>query len=102
MLYQIFATEAEADQKARDDWEAVLDRPKRPEDVTEFLWGRMVGLDGRTATVIPDEFIPQTLGIAEEHIPRVPDQRGTVDNPIIDTLPEDNWPPPPPIIGQPS
>jgi hypothetical protein len=39
MAYLIFANEQEADNRSRDAWEQVLDRPKNVEDVTEFLWG---------------------------------------------------------------
>jgi hypothetical protein len=54
MAYLIFANEQEADNRSRDAWEQVLDRPKNVEDVTEFLWGRTrPGLDGRMAVEIP-------------------------------------------------
>lgn len=69
MAYLIFATQQDADSKARSDWEAVLGRPKNPGDVTEFLWGRTEpGLDGKVACIIPDEFTPEKLGISAENI----------------------------------
>lgn len=52
MSYLIFTTKAEAEDRSREAWEAVLGRKKRPEDVTEFLWDRTVGKDGQTALVV--------------------------------------------------
>jgi hypothetical protein len=53
--YLIFPTEQEADTRSRDAWEAVLVRKKHSQDVTEFLWGRNVGKDGRTALEITEK-----------------------------------------------
>jgi hypothetical protein len=37
-MYLKFASDAEALKRSRDEWVAVLGKPKRQEDVTEFLW----------------------------------------------------------------
>lgn len=73
--YVILPSEEDAMSMSRDAWESELGRPKNPEDVTEFLNGWRVGLDGRTA-----------LDVTGMQF------RGTEENPILDVLPEDNWP----------
>jgi hypothetical protein len=75
MAYLIFDTELDATDRSRSAWEDRLGRPKNPEDVTEFLNGWSVGLDGRTALDV--------TGMA---------LRGTEETNLIDTLPADNWP----------
>ena len=69
MAYLIFNTQKEADDRAAQAWVEVLGRPKNPQDVTEFLWGRsQVGKDGRVAIEIPDDKttwgIPQAEALA--------------------------------------
>lgn len=49
--YLIYATEEEAKDRSRQAWVDVLGRPKKAEDVTEFLNGWTVGLDGETALI---------------------------------------------------
>lgn len=44
-----FATKAEAENRSRSEWERVLGRPKRPEDVTEFYFP----VDG-ASVVVPE------------------------------------------------
>lgn len=46
-----FATKEDAEARSREEWEKVLGRKKRPEDVTEFLWA----VDGSTAIVPPED-----------------------------------------------
>ena len=49
-----FDTKAEAEDRSREEWEKVLGRKKRPEDVTEFLWSVEATPDGKAALAIPD------------------------------------------------
>jgi hypothetical protein len=55
VAYLILATEKDADDRSLLAWEAVLGRKKHPEDITEYLWGRVVGKDGRTALSITEK-----------------------------------------------
>ena len=52
MDYLILDSVKEAEDCSRQAWLDVLGRDKRPQDITEFLWGRRVGVDGRTALPI--------------------------------------------------
>jgi hypothetical protein len=72
----------QAVERTRDAWTAVLGRPKKSEDVTEFLWGYRVGLDGRAAMDISER--AELLTVQEA--------QATVAN-----LPIENWPLPTPI-----
>lgn len=75
MTYLIFDTKQEADERSRQAWEEHLGRKKRPEDVTEFLWSRNVGKDGRTALVISEK----------QELLKVPER-----NAMVETL-DANW-----------
>lgn len=55
MSYLIFATKEEAIDRSRQAWVDALGRAKKPEDVTEFLWGVDVGKDGQTALVVTEK-----------------------------------------------
>jgi hypothetical protein len=101
MAYHIYPTKDEAEQRSRDDWEAVLGRPKNPDDVTEFLYTTHEGVDGRTAVNVPDDLT--TLGISEDMAASVVEANlgrggiGDVGAPeIVEELDPTNWPPPSP------
>lgn len=49
MPYLLFPSLAAAQNASRQRWVQTLGREKKPEDVTEYLWPWLVGLDGRTA-----------------------------------------------------
>jgi hypothetical protein len=56
MSYLIFNTKNEAVSRTREAWVQRLGRPKRAEDITEFLWDIAVGKDGRTAVEVKENF----------------------------------------------
>lgn len=55
MSYLIFSTKQEADDRSKQAWLDVLGRKKKPEDVTEFLWGRIKTIDGSIALDISEK-----------------------------------------------
>jgi hypothetical protein len=97
MSYHIYNTKDEAEQRSRNDWEVVLGRSKRPEDVTEFLYTIQEGKDGRTAVDIPDDLTE--LGLTEDtasNVTNAAPARGVVGDDtapeIVEVLDEANWP----------
>lgn len=49
MAYLIYANLAAALTASRSKWVTTLGRAKNPNDVTEFLWPWLIGVDGRVA-----------------------------------------------------
>jgi hypothetical protein len=49
MAYLLFANLALAQNASKQHWVTTLGHAKNANDVTEFLWPWLVGLDGRTA-----------------------------------------------------
>jgi hypothetical protein len=97
MAYLIFANEQEADNRSRDAWEQVLDRPKNVEDVTEFLWGRTrPGLDGRMAVEIPADTTQWGITQSQAALVEITAQEQSRLVPALDPL---NWPIATPIVG---
>jgi hypothetical protein len=87
MAYLVMQTRQAAQERTRDAWTTVLGRPKRQEDVTEFLWGTTApGLDGRVALNISER--PELLSPQEQRA-------------LVAQLDPINWPPPPPITVTP-
>jgi len=74
-----YATRGEAEARSRAEWEKVLGRPKRPEDVTEFLWSVAENED-RTAVVRVPAKDEARLTLAERQRLRSPQ---AVDRPEI-------------------
>ena len=83
MAYFIYDSEANAIAASETKWNSILGRPKRPEDVTQYAWPVLVGLDGRTAVD------------ASQYPSAIPPQTGYLPPPVA-TLDPVNWPPPPP------
>lgn len=75
-MYIIFPDRETAKDRSRLEWEYVLGHTKNPEDVTEFLWQRIVGIDGRTALNTGD----------------VPVTRRNGPDDVVETLDPVNWP----------
>ena len=85
MAYFIYDIEANALAASETRWNTALGRPKKPEDVTQYAWPVLVGVDGRAA-------------VDASHYPTaVPPQTGYL-GPAA-TLDPVNWPPPPPRPG---
>jgi hypothetical protein len=82
MAYFIFDNETNARASSELRWNQVLGRAKKPEDVTQFAWPVLVGLDGRAATDASQ--FPSALP---------PQPRTGFIGPAA-TLDPVNWPPP--------
>lgn len=49
-----FATKEDALARSRAEWEKHLGRPRRREDVTEFLWAVSEDAEGKAVVLVPD------------------------------------------------
>lgn len=98
MPHLIYDSEDDAKQASRDVWEQVLGGPKKPENVTEFMWGWQTGLDGRSALEITEreELMPEYVAEGAPQ-PSRPGDGGEPSSPLpvyVDELDEANWPKP--------
>jgi hypothetical protein len=84
MAYLIYDTKDEALGRSRQAWEDNLGRKKRPEDVTEYLWGWSEGKDGKCAMIVEEEESKLTTDEQTK---------------LTATLDEANWPKPSLING---
>jgi hypothetical protein len=83
MEYLVYTSKEGADKFSKEEWEVALGRPKNPRDVTEFLWGRRVGKDGRVA-----------VQVEKEEPVEVPQGRDGEPAPELLAALDDNWAPP--------
>jgi hypothetical protein len=77
MPFLLFPNLAAAQNASRQKWVQTMGREKNPDDVTEYLWPWLIGLDGRVALDV-------TYNPANIIAPG-----------ITQTLDPVNWPPPP-------
>jgi len=75
MAYLLFPNLASAMNQSRANWNTTMGRQKRPEDVSEYLWPWLVGLDGRVA--LDTKYNPG----------------GIIAPGVVQTLDPVNWPP---------
>ncbi len=66
--YLVFTSEKSATDASRADWANVLGRPKRAEDITEFLWG---------VTVNPKDPTKVIGVVSDDALPLLPEARKT-------------------------
>jgi hypothetical protein len=66
MDYLVFDTKEEAEVRSRQAWEDVLGRPKKPEDVTEFLWPVILHADGRASLELDELSAEWTVYLTPE------------------------------------